>query len=164
MSAWRPHKTGLERASKCTTQNHYVCWLLTCFFFPSFLYLNSLLIITEMKCIACPKTGCMLNLEIHWREDGKKTLKYNHWIGATYGCTFENDRRYCLRGYPFQWYYWRCLVKLGLRAYPKLNSMQLCSLKISLKKHCFIWLSSQWWKINCIRLQVQVCQLFACII
>jgi hypothetical protein len=27
-----------------------------------------------MKCIACPKTGCMLNLEIHWREDGKKTL------------------------------------------------------------------------------------------
>jgi hypothetical protein len=42
-----------------------------------------------MKCTACPKTGCMLNLEIQRGKEGMKNMKHNHRIGATSGCTLR---------------------------------------------------------------------------
>jgi hypothetical protein len=42
-----------------------------------------------MKCIACPLTGCMINLEIQRGKEGMKDAKYNHLIGAMSGCTLR---------------------------------------------------------------------------
>lgn len=42
-----------------------------------------------MKCTACPKTGCMLNLEIQRGKEGMKSRKHNQRIGATSGCTLR---------------------------------------------------------------------------
>ncbi len=42
-----------------------------------------------MKCTVCPKTGCMLNLEIQREKEGMKSRKHNQRIGATSGCTLR---------------------------------------------------------------------------
>jgi len=38
---------------------------------------------------ACPKTGCIMNLEIQREKEGMKTMKHNQPIGATSRCTLR---------------------------------------------------------------------------
>jgi hypothetical protein len=44
---------------------------------------------TDFKCAACPKTGCMLSLEIQRGKEAMKSLHHNAAMGATVGCTLR---------------------------------------------------------------------------
>ncbi len=72
MSAWRPRSTALGGLPNI-----------------SFIMRKPEPLGTELKCVACPVTGCMLNLEIQRGKEGMKDQKYNQALGATTGCTLR---------------------------------------------------------------------------
>jgi hypothetical protein len=97
MCAWRPRTTalgGLPNISFIMRKPEPLGTQIIAMLFASFFLFNNLgtaffSLGMEMKCMACPKTGCMLNLEIQRGKDGMKEMMYNNRIGATSGCTLR---------------------------------------------------------------------------
>jgi hypothetical protein len=104
MSPWKPRLSatgGLPNISFILRKPKplgKLFWLLVFIFFPFsltffFCYFLFLFIYffsgTEMKTVACPKTGVMLHLEIQRGKEGMKGSRHNASMGATAGCTLR---------------------------------------------------------------------------
>jgi hypothetical protein len=117
MCAYRPRTTstgGLPNISfikrKPEPLGLYLCFVFTFTYFSTnifILFYFLVLLGTEFKVVACPKTGCLLHLEIQRGKAGMASQKYQQELGATAACTLrlaeecitpEDDRCHSIQG------------------------------------------------------------------